>query len=272
MDDQPTGATTETAPIKAVSEKWRPSFGDIVTVLALVAAIIMWFAPPNWEIGIPVIIVSIALVAITALRHTSHPFVRGTAAVMVVALLVAVVSQPIWESFHKDYPNVAFRLPISFGGSEQRNQTLSGPPDMPPINLPGPPLSKFGKVLYFCQFPPKVTGIDRESAKAAIRRNLEIFGNETGLTMVLSDIAYGIRYDVTAKDLEGALRMNGLNRVTIQIEVASNGLFVTLGAMMTGPLALLQEMGIERGSDTDKAYQKTVETIVGVSEGKCRLL
>jgi hypothetical protein len=271
MVDEPAETVTAAAPKAAISDQWRPSFGDIVTVLALVAAIVMWLAPPNWEIGIPVVFASIVLVAFTALRHKSHPFIRGGLAIAVVALLVAVACRPIWDSFHKDYPNVAFHSPITFGAPEQPTAPAN-PPDMPPINLPGPPLSKFGKVLYFCQFPPKVTGIDRESAKAAIRRNLEIFGNNTGLTMVLSDIAYGIRYDVTAKDLEGALRMNGLNRVTIQIEVASNGLFVTLGAMITGPLALLQEMGIERGSDTDKLYQKTVETIVGVSEGKCRLL
>lgn len=87
-------------------DPWHPSFGDIVTVLALVAAIVMWFAPPNWEIGIPVVIVSIVVVTITALRHTSHPFIRSTAAVVVATLLVAVAWYPIWEDFHKSHPEV----------------------------------------------------------------------------------------------------------------------------------------------------------------------
>jgi hypothetical protein len=93
---------------KILSEAWRPTFGDIVTVLALVAAIIMWFAPPNWEIGIAVVVVSIAVVAFTALRHASHPFIRGAVAILIVTLLIAIGWRPIWDSFHKDYPQVAF--------------------------------------------------------------------------------------------------------------------------------------------------------------------
>jgi hypothetical protein len=34
--------------------------------------------------------------------------------------------------------------------------------------------------------------------KAEIRRNAEILGNGLGLSYVLSDIPYGIRFDVTA--------------------------------------------------------------------------
>src|ERR1700723_3677498 len=102
-------------PTKISSDPWRPTFGDIVAVLALVAAIIMWLAPPNWEIGISVVIVSIAVVAFTALRHSSHPLFRSAVAVLIAAFLITVGWRPIWNSFHKDYPNVAFRWPISFG-------------------------------------------------------------------------------------------------------------------------------------------------------------
>jgi len=103
-------------------DPWRPTFGDIVTVFALVAAIVMWFAPPNWEIGIPVIIVSIAVVAFTALRHPSRVLIRGSIAIFIIAVLLIVAWRPIWESFHKDYPHVAFRWPISFGDSERPTQ------------------------------------------------------------------------------------------------------------------------------------------------------
>ncbi len=79
-------------PTKALPDPWHPTFGDIVTVLALVAAIIMWLAPPNWEIGIPAVLGSIAVVAFTALRHTSHVYVRSAVAVLIPGLLIGVVA------------------------------------------------------------------------------------------------------------------------------------------------------------------------------------
>jgi hypothetical protein len=100
----------------------------------------MWLAPPNWEIGISVVIVSIAVVAFTALRHSSHPLFRSAVAVLIAAFLITVGWRPIWNSFHKDYPNVAFRWPISFGTPEQPAQAPSNPPDMPPLDLAGPAL------------------------------------------------------------------------------------------------------------------------------------
>jgi len=118
---------TSAPPTPTSAEQWHPSFGDIVTVLALVAAIVMWFAPPNWEIGIPVIIVSIAVVAFTALRHPSHVWIRGSIAIFIIAVLLMVAWRPIWESFHKDYPHIAFLWPISFGDSE-RPQSSPIPP------------------------------------------------------------------------------------------------------------------------------------------------
>jgi hypothetical protein len=259
-------------PTKTVPDKWRPSFGDIVTVLALVAAIIMWFAPPNWEIGIPVVIASISLVAITALRHTSHPFIRGTVAVLIAALLIAVAWRPIWESFHKDYTQVAFHWPISFVESERPATALSDPPDMPPLDLSGPPLSKWGKVLYLCPFPPKVNASDRDAARAAIRRNADIYGNALGIALVLNDIPYGIRFDMTAKNTEGASRMGGVQRVTIQLETASQGIFVTVSTSLIGGMAILEAVGVDRNSEIEKLWTTQVEKMAGAPEGKCRLL
>jgi hypothetical protein len=272
MVDETTEAVTQAA-IKPAPDKWRPSFGDIVTVLALVAAIIMWFAPPNWKIGIPVVVASIALVAITALRHASNAFLRGTAAVLVVAILVAVAWRPIWESFHKDYPNVAFHWPISFGDSEQQS-ALSDPPDIPPLNLPGPTLSKWGKVLYLCPFPAKVDRERREEVKAAIRRNADIYGNAMGFDFVFNEIPYGIRFDITAKTPQGTINMGGgaLQRVTIQLEAASQGIFATITMNLAGGMGMLESVSLDRDSNMEKLWKSQVERIAGVPEGKCRLL
>jgi hypothetical protein len=263
MSDEPTKAIADAT--------WRPTFGDIVTVLALVAAIIMWFAPPNWEIGIPVVVVSIALVAFTALRHTSHPFIRGGVAIFITALLVTVAWHPIWESFHKDYPHVAFHWPISFGVPERPTAALSDPSDMPPLDLPGPPLSKLGKVLYICPFPPKAE-TDRETVKAAIRRNAEIYGNAMGVDFIFNEVPYGIRFDITAKDFDGQARLNGVQRITIQLEAASKGIFATISMNLMGGMGFMEAMGLDRDSEMEKIWKSQVEKIVGVPAGSCRLL
>jgi hypothetical protein len=257
-------------PTKTLPELWHPTFGDIVTVLALVAAIIMWLAPPNWEIGTPVVFVSIAVVVFTALRHTSHAYIRGAVAVFIAALLIIVAWRPIWDSFHKDYPHVALHWPITFGNAEPTT-ALSDPPDMPPLDLPGPPLSKWGKVMYICPFPPK-NDVDREVVKAAIRRNADIYGNALGTTIVFNEIPYGIRFDITARNAEGETRMASTQRITIQLEAASQGIFATVSTNLTGGMGFIESIGIDKDSDIEKLWKSQVERIVGAPEGKCRLL
>jgi hypothetical protein len=273
MAEEPIDATTEPV-ARAAPERWRPSFGDVVTVLALVGAIIMWFAPPNWEIGIPVVVISIGLVAFTALRHPSRPVIRGAAASLVIALLVAVAWHPIWESFHKDYPNVAFRSPITFGDPEQPRVASSEPADMPPLNLPGPTLSKIGKVLYLCPLPPQADPEKREAIKAEIRRNAEIYGNAAGVDVAFNEIPYGIRFDITAKTPQGKMNMGGgaVDRITIQLEAASAGIFVTMTTNFAGTMGFVEAMPLERNSDMEKIWRSQAEKITGAPEGKCRLL
>ena len=273
MAEEPIEAITEPA-TRAAPEKWRPSFGDVVTVLALVGAIIMWFAPPNWEIGIPVVVISIGLVAFTALRHPSRPVIRGAAASLVIALLVAVAWHPIWESFHKDYPNVAFRSPVTFGDPERPRAASSEPADMPPLNLPGPTLSKIGKVLYLCPLPPQIDPGKREAIKAEIRRNAEIYGNAAGVDVVFNEIPYGVRFDITAKTTQGKMNMGSgaVDRITIQLEAASTGIFVTLSTNFAGAMGFVEAIPLERDSDLEKIWRSQVERITGAPEGKCRLL
>jgi hypothetical protein len=198
-----------------------------------------------------------------------------TKAVFALALassLLYATCGPIWEDFHKKNPNVVFHWPITFGISERANSLRGNPPDMPPLDLPGPPLSHFGKVLYICPAPPKVDSVDRDAAVAVIRRNADIYGNALGLSLVLNDIPYGVRFDLTPKNTEGESRMVGVQRVTIQLEAASQGIFVTVLMHLTGAMAMLESMGVDRDSDMEKLWTKQVEQMVSAPEGKCRLL
>jgi hypothetical protein len=103
--------------------RWMPSFSDLVSIGTFVAAVVMWFLPPDWKTGALIAAIAVGFVIFAALRYPSRPCVRGSVAFVVVSGLVAVVSRPIWNSFHKDYPTVAFRWPITFGD----NVVSSGP-------------------------------------------------------------------------------------------------------------------------------------------------
>jgi hypothetical protein len=117
--------------------QWHPSFGDIVTVIALVATVAMWLTQPNWEIGIPITIVTIGAVIFTALRHSAHPFVRWLTALAITLFLIVVAWRPIWQSFHKDYPEVAFQWPVTFAGKSRDLEREITPED---LGLNGSPL------------------------------------------------------------------------------------------------------------------------------------
>jgi hypothetical protein len=166
----------------------------------------------GWITRILLVAAPVALTIYAARRHSGHVVLRTAAATVVAATLVAFSVRPIWEDFHKKYPNILFRWPISFSGPDESSTPRSEPPDLPPLDLPGPPLSKWGKVLYICPLPPKIDPGDRASAKAAILRNADIYGNALGVSFVFNDIPYGVRFDMTPKSAEGEARMAGVQR------------------------------------------------------------
>ncbi len=100
------------------TQRWRPSASDLIAVGALIAAVVMWLKQPNWETALPITTILILLVIITAVRHQSHPIRRAIFSISVIAILIWAAWEPIWNSFHTDYPNVAFQWPITFDYSE----------------------------------------------------------------------------------------------------------------------------------------------------------
>jgi hypothetical protein len=102
------------------AHKWRPTVSDIVTVGAVLGAALMWFEPPNWQIGLPVVILTSAVVIFTAFRHKSHPFVRGTIGTIAVIALISVAWRPILDGFRKDYPTIVFQWPITIAPPSPR--------------------------------------------------------------------------------------------------------------------------------------------------------
>jgi hypothetical protein len=250
------------------SKKWNPTFPDIVTVGTAVGAVVMWFDPPGWRVGIVIWLGVVALVGFTALRHQSHPIKRGLIAGAVVLFLVFVTWRPIWESFHKDYPRAAFNWPITLTGPAP---IPAEPPGMPPLHLPGPPLSKWGKAMFICQYPAQINATDTATARAQIRRNAEIYGKALGVDIILTEIPYGIRFDVTASDAQGQQLLFPNQRYTVQLEMASNGIFVTFTLDFVGGISMLSQVSLDRDSDIAKSYVMNAEEL-GFPSGTCRML
>jgi hypothetical protein len=256
---------------KPKPEKWQPTASDIITIVALVGAVVMWYVQPDWQIGAPVTVITIAVVIAAAVRHQSHPLVRIPVACAVVLALVAVAWRPIWTSFRKDYPRATINWPVTLNPPEAPKVTAApaDPPDMPPTTLPGPALSKFGKAMFLCQLPENIPAQDPEAVLAEIRRNLDILGNATGLSFVINRIPYGFRLDVTENGPEGQLRMGGAQRFTVQIERSSQGAFVTISIDLA-VLGILSMMPLD--AEAEKMFRKLASQFISTAEDKCRLL
>jgi hypothetical protein len=255
--------------LKPKHKKWQPTVSDLVGIFGILVAVIVYLARPDWEIGGGLALLAVALIVFAAFRHSSHPAWRMMAAVAVMAVFVAAIWRPLWDSFHKDYPNLALQWPVT---STARPALSPNPPDMPPLNLPGPPLSQWGKALILCQRPPKVETGNRDSMIADIKRNVEIFGKATGVDIVFNEIAYGIRLDITASSTEGQMRMAGAQRATIQIEGTTAGLLVIISIEFPGGMALLDKVTVDRGSEIESAFKKLAANMTGNAEDQCRML
>jgi hypothetical protein len=92
---------------------WEPTFSDVTTIGAIVVGVVMWLAPPNWQIGIPVVLGTAGLVVFAAWRYASHALIRLFIAAAVVLGLGYVAIPAIWKSFRNDYPTIAFQWPIT---------------------------------------------------------------------------------------------------------------------------------------------------------------
>jgi hypothetical protein len=253
-------------------EPWRPSFGEVVAVGALVAAAVMWLKPPNWEWGLPITAILVALVIFTAIRHQSHPIRRAIVAVIAITVLVWAAAEPIWKSLRVDYPNMAFQSPITFNTSAAPLQVPSiDPPDMPPLNLPGPPLSRWGNIMFICPTPPSIDPKKRDEVIEQIKRNADIYGKALGLDLVFNEIPYGVRFDVTARDTQGQTRMQMAERYTVQMEAAANGILVDVTLYWIGAYAILSEFTLERDSQMAKLWASQMEQL-GFAAGTCRML
>jgi hypothetical protein len=251
-------------------DKKELSRDALLTIIACVAGVAAAIFELGWVSRLMLIAFAVGLTIFAARRHSAHPVLRTSVAAVVVALLLVFSARPIWLDFHRTFPNIVLRWPVSLSGGDEL--ATREPPDLPPLDLPGAPLSKVGKVMYLCPMPPKVDAADRAVARAAFRKNADIYGRAFGVSIVINEIPYGIRLDITPNGAEGEARLAGVQRVTFQLETASRGLFVTVLMHMPAAMGLMESLGVDRDSDIEKLWKKQVEQLAGATEGTCRLL
>jgi hypothetical protein len=181
---------------------WRPSVSDVIAIVAVVAAAVMWLKPPNWEWGLSVTAVVIALVIFTAIRHQSHPIRRALVSLSVISILILAATEPIWKSFRADYPNIAFQWPVTFGDDADDESTTpaSIPPPVivpQPTIMPAPPgqrplISSLARFIFSCSLP-KQSAAAAANQKAFLQKSLGPWGQQIGFDISMADVPGGFR-------------------------------------------------------------------------------
>jgi hypothetical protein len=117
-------ATASTTPISTTpasqpssphsSKSWRPSFGDLLAVGAVVITAITYIVEARFLVEITLCIVAIALAIFAALRHESHVLKRTVVCSLTVACLLLFAGPKLIRDFSSEYPHVRFQSPLTW--------------------------------------------------------------------------------------------------------------------------------------------------------------
>jgi hypothetical protein len=151
--------------LKKTEPMWRPSVSDLIAILAVVVAALVWLKQPNWQWGVSVTVAVIAVVIFTVIRHQSQPIRRTLVSLIVIGILIGAAAEPIWKSFRADYPNIAFQWPVTFGDGDDADDESTTPASIlpavivpQPTIMPAPPgqrplISSLAKFIFSCNLP-----------------------------------------------------------------------------------------------------------------------
>jgi hypothetical protein len=198
--------------------RWQPSFGDLVGIVAIVIAVIVYVVHPDWQIATILTAVAIALVIFAAIRHTGMLPVRGIIAAAVVGVMFIFVGPPIWKSFLADYPHIALQWPVTFD-DDGYDDELTPPPIAPavivpqPTIMPAPPgqrplISSAARFLFSCHL--KQSAAAAANRKAFLQKSLGPWGEQIGFDISVTDVPGGFRVTINASTDEAKNRFLSL--------------------------------------------------------------
>jgi cell division protein FtsW (lipid II flippase) len=254
--------------------KWRPAIGDLMAIVAIIIGVVVYLVQPNWEIGGLLALIAIALVIFAALRHTSHPILRWSVAVVVIAVFVTVIWRPIWNSFHQDYPTITWSLLERWTGESSKSGFTSAP--TLPTSLPLQ--SRLERFLFTCDVPLPRNEQESAKQKERLQKNIQIWADSLGVDIAFADLGNGMQIAAEAKTLEAKARflsMGILYGITkIIAEVRRNGGQQIIVVRAEIPKKTPMILGIVPDPSAPQIIEgkKLLAQFLEVPESACRLI
>lgn len=134
-------------------------------------------------------------------------------------------------------------------------------------------VSTVGKAVFRCKRPQKLDGQTPEKARAEAKQNMRAMGENFGLSVDLKDIPNGISIEITPKTNEGKLRMSAAEKYTLEVRSSGAELLVYARMQLISIMGAIADlMPVDPKSESILSETQTIERIVGVAPGACRLM
>ncbi len=252
------------------SERWQPAFSDLVAIGTIIAAGIMWYQQPTWQIGIPFSVFVIALVVFAAKRHQSHPFWRILVALCVIGFYIWAASWPTWQSFRSDYPNAALQWPITFNPTDGADLTDYS---LAPIQ------SRMDRFIFACNMQqPKSMAEDADN-RDQLRKNVQGWADTIGVAVSFSKITDGIQVTVEAKTDDAKAwfasmgLLPGVTKVFLQSRWLVGRQIIVAFAKVPKNYPLKLSAMVPDPTDPRIGYaEDQIAQIIGAGKGACSLI
>ncbi|MBR1217888.1 hypothetical protein JQ557_07800 [Bradyrhizobium sp. U87765 SZCCT0131] len=146
--------------------------------------------------------------------------------------------------------------------------------DVPKVTTPSNQLvSTFGKTILRCVKPKTADARDPKDVIAETAENMRAIGEKFGLSMMLTTIQNGIRIEMLPATREGKIRMGGSEKWLLEASRSDAELLVYSHMQMPSVLGMLADlMPIDPQSKTIVQERETIEHILGVALGGCRIM
>jgi len=230
--------------------------------VALAFAIGAWFAGGEMFLAIPAIVFAWGAAFIGLLASNLRGRYVALWAIIIAGALIAEGSVLYWH-FHEAHARALLA----------RWSKFQPRPQPPPAPAPNPILqSRAGKMLFTCASPP---GDKKafEDWKRQFKNAANVYGEATGVSILLSDIPKGVKIEMAAKTPEGQARLGAVTKVTIQAQRATDqNILVVYSWEMPSPFGqFLALMPLNADAAETKDAVKMVEKFFG-GEGKCQII
>jgi hypothetical protein len=253
------------------SQKWRPDVGDLITILGCGVGIIVWLRQPSWEIGLALSLFAIAMVGFAAVRHSSHPFWRGSISIIAIVFFVAAVWRPIWDDFHEKHPTTTWS---ALAPQDRTNHAAPSSAPLPPV----PIQSRMDRFIFECAVPVPQTLEEDAKQKELLQKNIRGWADTFGLSASFSEIRDGTQITIEAKTNEAKVRFvsmgiaPGITKIILEARRIDGRQIVVARAEVPKNYQYLSMLTPDPSVQQIIDGQRQIARFLGGAEDACRLL